>query len=357
MGFILKYVQKTKSGYRYRRRWPQAERETLDCGEYFFEVLGKTENDVLSKYAKAERNFKCKIAESRPKSDVKVEIGGDQKTALQLHKEIAGRIRKAGFDPYNTTVEIDLDDSSLGFDPDTNSFLGELPPDLREAESRGFLADEVLNKYIPWQLDGSEEAKYLAMDIPQRELDFIRGLANGMPKMPSPTIEDARREYIEHKGYHPPEEKKNLDRINDVVSAAKEALDGDFKLGEISTKNARKILNYIKKSRGIKFSTLKRYYNDLRAMINFTPRELDCDDIVNRFEGITIPKDSIAKEEREPFTEDKIIVIATQIKSRSNGNTLSLIWSLLNGTGCRLDEIASLRTGDVYLATPSLICA
>lgn len=85
-------------------------------------------------------------------------------------------------------------------------------------------------------------------------------------------------------------------------------------------------------------------------MINFTLRELDCDDIVNRFEGITIPKDSIAKEEREPFTEDEILAIATQIKSRSNGNTLSLIWSLLNGTGCRLDEIASLRTGDVFLA-------
>lgn len=128
MAFILNYIQQTKSGYRYRRRWPQVVREKLGCGEFFFKALGKTDSDVKRNYRSAERDFIHKVAEATSKEAVQAEIREDQKTALQLHKEVVERIRKAGFDPYNASVEIDLDDPSLGFDPETESFLGELPP-------------------------------------------------------------------------------------------------------------------------------------------------------------------------------------------------------------------------------------
>lgn len=338
MGYMLalQHVEETKSGWRYRRRWPKElakKIESLGYAKTFVKALGNNDDVVRKNYDKADRDFAFAVALAKSNHAAQAEIREGQQTAIQLYEEVKERIRQ------------------MGFDPDKDAFDIASPADRHELDGRGLAADGILEKYIPsYQqdaLDSDEAAEWLSK-VPARDLALIKALNHSVHQRPNPTIEDAKREYIKHKGYEAPKEKSNLQRVERVVGWAKEALGGDFDFTMMRKQEAKDVLTYLLEDLGQKSDTADRYMNVLRAMVTFAIDEFDCDGVVNKFNKVHPPKEGVAKNDRRSFTEEEIVVITNRIESKAN-TQLQTIWKLMEGTGCRLSEIVGLRTSDVVL--------
>lgn len=338
MGYMLalQHVEETKSGWRYRRRWPKKLAKNIKELGYrktFVKALGKSDEEVRKNYDKAERDFDFVVALAKSEHTARDKIREGQQTAIQLHEEMKERIRQ------------------MGFDPDKDSFDMDSPADRYELDGRGCAADSLLEKYIPWYeqgaLDSDEVAERLSK-VPKRDLALIKALNESVPQRPNPTIEDAKRAYIKHKQYDAPNERSNLQRVDRVVGWAKQALGGDFDITTMRKQDAKDVLTYLLEDLGQKSDTADRYMNVLRAMVTFAIDEFDCDGVVNKFNKVHPPKEGVAKNDRRSFTEEEIVAITSRIEANANAQ-LEIIWKLMEGTGCRLSEIVGLRTSDVIL--------
>lgn len=338
MGYklALQHVEETRSGWRYRRRWPKElakKIESLGYAKTFVKALGNTDDVVRKNYDKADKDFAFVVALAKSTHAAPVEIREGQQTALQLYVEVKERIRQ------------------LGFDPDKDTFDIEDPEDLQELDGRGYAADDVLEKYISSYeqntLDSDEAAERLSK-VPARDLALIKALNNSVQQRPIPTIEDAKRAYIKHKRYEAPEEKSNLQRVERVVGWAKEALGGDFDFTTMRKQDAKDVLRYLLDDLGQKSETADRYMNVLRAMVTFAIDEFDCDGVINKFNKVHPSKEGVAKNDRRSFTEEEVVEITNRIEAKAN-TQLETIWKLMEGTGCRLSEIVGLRASDVIL--------
>ena len=176
-----------------------------------------------------------------------------EKTELELFKELERRIRAKGFDPQQRY-----------FDPSD-------PADEIEFNSRDFEAERVMNEYPLDPTDGGP------LGISDLDNAYVRALYNGVPQQPLPTLEDARRHYIEDRKLNDAAEIKNLQRINSVVGHIRDALRRDPVLPTLKRQEAREVMRYMLDDLSISPPTVGRYLNDIRAVINhgfgpfFTP--------------------------------------------------------------------------------------
>lgn len=163
---------------------------------------------------------------------------------------------------------------------------------------------------------------------------------------PAPTLEDAKRLYLKERVGGDEIKQMELERVFRLV---REALGKDRKLASIKREDAKDVRDHMLDGR--KASSVDRYLNVVRAVINHAIREFDLVGAANPFMNLeAAPKDRAEpdRDKRRPFTLDEVTAITARIASYAKGD-LRHIWSLLNGTGCRLAEVSGLRVADVHL--------
>ena len=123
---------------------------------------------------------------------------------------------------------------------------------------------------------------------------------------------------------------------------------GNPALKDIKRADARRVLNSMLNS-GLKSASVKRYLNTVSAIISTGILELDID-AKNPFSSLTIPKFLEDKKNVPAFTEAEIRRIA--MAALSQKIEPALVACMQIETGCRVSEIALLRTEDVSLDAP-----
>lgn len=326
MGLILRYVQNTKTGKRYRRRIPDRLRPVLKRTE-FTRFLGLTDKEALRAYPSVHAECERLIETAERKLSGKVDESADQAplTEMDHYRALVASLRALGVDPFKNS-----------FDPDD-------PKDEAEWNSRSIAADVILDKYPVDPATGDHAG------VTRADLALVNALHERAPAAPPPTMEDAKRVYIRDRQLEREGEEKNLQRVNRVVRHVRAALGRDPVLTTFKRIEAREVMAYLLDDAGIgKASTVERYLNDIRAIINHAAREFDLTGFRNPFEGLNPPSTETAREKRKPFTEEQLTKTRDRIMRLASPD-LQRIWRILEGTGCRLGEVTGLLVSDLHL--------
>lgn len=143
-----------------------------------------------------------------------------------------------------------------------------------------------------------------------------------------------------------PKKTLELDRIFKLVS---EALRSDRALVSLKREDAKEVRDHMLDGR--KPSSVNRYLNVVRAVVNHAIREYDLAGSANPFMNLeAAPKDKAEpdRDKRRPFTAEELKDTTARILVLANP-ALQRIWQMLEGTGCRPAEVAGLRVSDVHL--------
>ena len=317
----VQYLQKRgKSGWRYRRKVPPALRAFLGKGEIVL-PLGKTEAEALGRYKKAhaevERHFKDAALRLRAPSPTSP--GAVDTTPLEQYQKAERQIRQWKLDP-------DWQGGGGDFD--------------HEVVARDIIAESIADKY-PAGDDG------YPLDVSANDAALLRALMRGGREVqPEPTLEDIRKLYLKEKVGDDETKQMELERIFKLI---REALGRDRKLNSLRRQDAKEVRDHMLDGR--KASTVDRYLNVVRAAINHAIREYDLAGMANPFMKLeAAPKDKAEpdRDKRRPFTPEEAASVRERITLKAKPD-LQHIWRLLEGTGCRLAEVAGLRTTDIHL--------
>ena len=316
MGLVLKHVVRTKAGtLHYRRRFPKDVSAVLHKGE-FKRLLGSTEREALRNYPKVHAEFEQLVADARrpavsplkPKTALGVHRAAE-KRAAELAQEavyVGGRA-VPGSDPEAADIMRDIYLSSLPVDPETGDPVG---GDAVEGRAFGILT------------------------------------SGGQLSRPSPTLEDARKLYLKEKVGDDNKKRLELDRVFKLIH---DALQRDRTLASLRREDAKEVRDHMRDGR--KASSVDRYLNVVRAVINHAIREFDLNGVTNPFINLeAAPGEQGAPDRnaRRPYSEAEVKAVTARIKDHAS-TELWLIWQMLESTGCRLAEITGLRAEDVHL--------
>lgn len=320
MGLVLKNVHQTKAGtWHYRRRLPRDVAPLLRQGE-FKRVLGSTEREALRNYPKVNGEFERLVAETRRRSGA----GLPAETPLEIHRMAERRARELA------TVTVHVGGRPLpGSHPDAADVI-------REAYLSSFPREGGDGLHVEGEIVGVPE-------VEARALAILTG--GGRVSRPSPTIEDARKLYLKEKVEDDPKKTLELDRVFKLVS---EALQSDRTLASLKREDAKEVRDHMRDGR--KASSVDRYLNVVRAVVNHAIREYDLAGLANPFMNLeAAPKDKAEpdRDKRRPFEADELKDTTARILFLANP-ALQRIWQMLEGTGCRLAEVAGLRVSDVH---------
>ncbi|RVC08966.1 tyrosine-type recombinase/integrase, partial [Mesorhizobium sp. M7A.F.Ca.CA.002.15.2.1] len=226
---------------------------------------------------------------------------------------------------------------ALSLDPE---WTGPEDEDDPEALARELIAEQIAEKY-PVDDRGNP------VGIESADRALIHALVLGQNQQRhAPTLEDARRLYLKEKVGTDETKKMELERVFKLVSAA---LGKDRTLSNLKREDAKEVRDHMLDGR--KASSVDRYLNVVRAMINHAIREFDLTGVTNPFMNLeAAPKDKAEpdKDKRRPFTLDEAAAISGRLVSHAKTD-LQHIWRILKGTGCRLAEVSGLRVADVHL--------
>lgn len=185
-------------------------------------------------------------------------------------------------------------------------------------------------------------------------------------KRPEPTLEDARKLYIEEKlgGEHDERRRKDVQRVNRAFVVVSSALGGGKTLVGLKRADAKAVRDLMlaqpKQNGGAKkASSVKREINIIKAVLNHAIREMDLTNAAtNPFNGLEMPRQD------QPFSDEELIdplppEVLEAVRSRILGRCkqqLALVWRILEGTGCRLAEVTGLRVEDAVTGgdTPNI---
>jgi integrase len=319
MMILVQYLQKRgKAGWRYRRKVPPALKAFLGRGEIVV-PLGKTEAEALARYkkvhAKAEQELKNAALGVRAPQAASL---GTADTPLDQFQRADRQVRQWKLDP-------DWQGGGRDFD--------------HEVVARDVIAESIAQRY-PVGDDG------YPVDVSPNDAALLRTLMLGSREVqPDPTLEDARKLYLNEKVGDDKTKQMELDRIFKLV---REGLGKDRKLSSLKRQDAKEVRDHM--SDGRKASSVDRYLNVVRAAINHAIREYDLK-VTNPFMNLeAAPKDKAEpdKDKRRPFTLDEAAAIRARIMSTAKED-LQHIWRLLDGTGSRLAEATGLRVSDIHL--------
>ncbi|RWP72796.1 tyrosine-type recombinase/integrase [Mesorhizobium sp.] len=338
---IVDYWQERKSkklgssSYRYRRVVERELRPILGKGEITI-ALGNAKGDALVKYRQAHREVEQTLAAAWD------EVRGIKKpkTARELFQETVERIKALGLNPYRPPS-----DDDEGSDDHHD--------EMRDWMERSAVAEGIAAKYPT-----DPETDY-PMGVSAEDTRLVRMLHTSRPKIPAPTLEDAKKLYLKDRfaltDPKPLERKKDEQRAERAVSNIAKALGSTpdaVKVASITREQARKVQDFIRGEVRSK-STVDRYLNDIRAVINHAIAEVtELHGLTNHFTRLPVlgsgrGGDTPERDKRLPFTMDELTKIRRRIETHADQPDLLLIWRMLEGTGCRLAEVTGLRVKDV----------
>lgn len=344
----MKYLQERlgkKRGtlsYRYRRPVPGALKEHLGKGELVV-PLGKTLVAATKAYGKVDKVVEKALAEAwdAVNGKTKTPNAHPDKTPREIFHDAIDRARDLGINPYR---DEDDDDSA------------------DDGEVREQLADSISLKYRPsYRAAGGAYATDVdeaddPVRITKADAALLRVLMTSDPKAPPVTIIDAKKRYLQDRfalrKSGELDRKKDEQRAERAAEAIVEALGRVPTVASITREEARKVQAYLK-GRVERLSTVDRYLNDIRSIINHAIAEFpDLHELKNHFTGLPILAGGryggpTADEEGRPLTVDEAVAIRDRIEKLSRQADLILIWRMLEGTGCRLAEVTGLRVVDV----------
>jgi integrase len=154
-------------------------------------------------------------------------------------------------------------------------------------------------------------------------------------------LSDALDQYLrKHQG----RDERFFQNANRAFATVKDII-GNPALKDIKRANARQVLDAML-SEGLKTASVKRYHNTISAIFSVGILELELD-LKNPFSGLTIPNFLEDTKDIPSFTEDELRQIATE--GLTQKIEPGLIATMQIETGCRVAEIALLRTEDVNI--------
>lgn len=322
MGLILKYVVHTDAGtFHYRRRLPKAVAEATGRTE-FKRRLGSTEREAARNWPKVNLEF-------------------ERYVAAVLRKRSSGADTHAvtPMEVYREALELAQASATLG----DRTFPGGSP------EAADILRDSYLSAFNEHPETGEP------VGVPEVQAMALAMLSKkGSVPRPEPTVEDARKLYLKERVGDDDKKTLELARVFNLIS---EALGGDRTLRSLKRQDAKEVRDHM--ADGRKASSVDRYLNVVRAALNHAIREFDLTDLVNPFMHLEVGKKDEAepdRDKRRPFSPKELEATNRRIEARSKSD-LRQIWQMLEGTGCRLAEVAGLRVSDVYLdhAIPHIV--
>ncbi|RWC31571.1 MAG: hypothetical protein EOS27_10405 [Mesorhizobium sp.] len=316
MKIDVKHIQKRgKAGWRYRRKIPKELRATAGKLEILI-PLGSTEQEALKAYPKAHTHAEQQLRLwSRPQSPTT--NGTPSPTEFEQFRLSRARLRALSLDP---------------------EWSGQEDEDDPEALARELIAEQIADKYPV-----DEHGHPVGIETEDRALIHALVIGEGR-RRPNPTLEDAKRLYLKERVGEDETKQMELERVFKLV---KEALGKDRKLGSLKREDAKEVRDHMLDGR--KASSVDRYLNVVRAVINHAIREFDLAGVVNPFMNLEAsPKDKAEpdKDKRRPFTLEEAAAITFRVVSHAKDD-LQHIWRILKGTGCRLAEVSGLRVTDV----------
>ncbi|MER9841764.1 integrase [Mesorhizobium australicum] len=320
MGLVLKHVVQTKAGtWHYRRRLPRDVAVLVGKGE-FKRLLGETERQALRNYTKVHAEFERVVGDAR-KAEPAASL--TSATPLELHRLAELRARELAA----TTVHVG-DRALPGSDPDA--------------------VDVIRESYLSRQRDAAGD------EIEGRAVAILS--SGGKLSRPAPTVEDARKLYLKERVEGDINETAKTARVTrnmEHLSAA--GVGKDRTLTSLTREDARNVRDYLVRDLGMKAATVRRYMNDVRAVINLGMTEFGLrDTMANPFQNLPIrgaeASTTTASDERKPIPETMIAPLRERIEAHA-GEDLWRIWRMVEGTGCRLGEVTGLLRSDLVLDT------
>lgn len=330
MGLVLKYLVPTKAGtFHYRRRLPQDVIALIGRRE-FKKLLGRTEKEALRNFPTV--NEECErlidLARSTKARSTLAKTASDQPlTLLDVHRlaevrareiaaqavEIGGRRVLVGEDAEAASLVRDSYIDRLPIDPETGHPVG---GDAVEGRALGIL---------------------------------ISGGGRTLPR-PAPTLEDAKRLYVAERVMGDPNQTARLSRVNRVMAFFPAAnVPMSRRLVDLTRGEARDVRDFMLRDRGTQPATVRRYLNDIRAIINHGLLEFDLQHVESPFNSLSVRIENAAINDRKSFPDTLLPKMATVLSAQA-GSELLNIWCILENTGCRLGEVTGLMVADIRLA-------
>jgi len=314
----LKYLKELGPGrYEYRRRVPEAVKTVLGKNEFKRAFGAKTPAEVARQHALVEVEFQTLIKTAgRPRP----------KSARQLTPMEAAAAAKREAEELLSGI-VGLDD---------------------EDDRREVLAENLAQKM------GADPVLYRAVVSPGA--------------IPGPTLEDARRLYLKERlrggqGINRRESEVGLDRVFGRVFEALGDRAG-VALVDLKRADARAVRDFLlaaEKKTGaglLSLGSVQRELGQVKAVISFAIREFDLvGKAVNPFDGLPVePADpeqapETEAEKRDPLPPGVIKAVRARLASHGRKREVPLMWRLLEGTGCRVSEVAGLRVEDVVTSS------
>ncbi|MBZ9753674.1 tyrosine-type recombinase/integrase [Mesorhizobium sp. ESP6-5] len=319
MKIDVKHIQKRgKAGWRYRRKIPEELRNILGKREILI-PLGPTEAIAIKKYPRVHAEAEKLLLSALSSKQAPSPNSHQSLTALEQFKWGQQDVRRLQLDPEWSGADDEHDSEAL---------------------KREVIAEQIAAKY-PLNDEGNPTG------ISTKDAATLRALMYGARlDQPVPTLEDAKRLYLKERVGDDETKQMELERVFNLV---KEALGKDRKLSSLKREDAKEVRDHMLDGR--KASSVDRYLNVVRAMINHAIREFDLAGVINPFMNLeAAPKDKAEpdKDKRRPFTQAEVTAITARIAYHAKAD-LQYIWTILNGTGCRLAEVSGLRVADVHL--------
>lgn len=309
MGLVLKYVKETAAGtWHYRRKVvPKALIPIIGRRE-LKRFLGATEREALRVYPAVHAEFE---------------------------KVLAAAARPVG--THGGVEAVDAYDKARALLQDALAAMGKHGAG---GTLRDLYADSAVAAY-PLNAVGEP------VGMPEAERLYVNALrAGGDVKRPAPSVEDARDLYLKDKIAGSGNEGGKRNRVALVVGLVQKVVGKGKLLAALERPDARAVKDHMLAELGMKPATARRYVNDIRAMITHGITEFGLRGVDNPFVGLEIKVDTVAKDERKPFTEAQIRAVRARL-DRSASDDLQRTFRLLEGTGCRLAEITGLMVADV----------
>ncbi|CDX34262.1 Phage integrase [Mesorhizobium sp. SOD10] len=324
MRLVLKHVQKRGDTWRYRRKVPGPLREIVGKGE-LVAPLGGSEQEAIKRYGRVHGAAEQTLADAKLRlAEAQGLIAPRIETPLDRFARTRDAIRELGFDP-----------------------------EAEVSEAEWFRRSAVAERLVAGRPKDPETG--YPVEVAPSETALISALHSGLGKPPLPTLEDAKRLYLEDRAKRSKAgelaRKKDQQRAQRVVGHIIEALGKNPVLTELRRADARAVHDHMLRVINSP-STVERYLNDTRAIINHALKEMDLGHIANPFAGLEVRRgdeSETAKDKRRSLAKAELAAIRTRIDTMSRADDLKHLWRILEGTGCRLAEVTGARTVDVIV--------
>ncbi len=313
LSVTFKHVKQIGPGrYEYRRRVPEAVKQSLGQGEFKRVFEAASPSALAKEHTRIAAEFDLMVSRQRAAQDPsrrtpRETAESDRVEALRL---LAG---------------------ASGFED--------------EDDARQTVAEALAH-------EGASRSLYMEVIAPGREL-------------PKQTLEDARKLYLAERlrGGEGPENREGRVRLDRVFGRVEKALGRKvvltLPLTELKREHARKVRDLMlatPRNGGGTLSptSVRRELSILSAVVNYGLTEFDLkNQATNPFEGLPVIGEvgpgNAEIEKRDPLPDD----IIKAMGGRLTGD-LKLIWRLLAGTGCRVGEVTGLRVEDVEVGEGSI---